>query len=107
MQSQLDPQLSTEREWRFGYTKLGEIRKGASPSLALAPVGLPRKPWVGTETPCDDEDKLLFAACATITIGDGKRASFWDSRSKGADLKILHWVFLSFRGKKRELFTTL
>jgi mannosylglycoprotein endo-beta-mannosidase len=37
------------------------------------------KPWVGTETPCDDEDKLLFAACTTITIGDGKKANFWES----------------------------
>jgi hypothetical protein len=33
---------------------------------------------VANETPCDDEDKLLFAACTTITLGDEKRASFWD-----------------------------
>jgi hypothetical protein len=37
------------------------------------------KPWVGTETPCDDEDKLLFTVCTTITLGDGKRTSFGDS----------------------------
>jgi hypothetical protein len=28
----------------------------------------PDKPLVGTETPCNDEDKLLFATCTTITL---------------------------------------
>ena len=39
----------------------------------------PHKAWVGTQTPCDDIDRLLFAACTQITIGNGKRASFWNS----------------------------
>jgi len=33
----------------------------------------------GTQTPCDDKDRLLFAACTEITIGNGMRASFWNS----------------------------
>ena len=31
----------------------------------------PEKAWVGSDIPCDDTDQLLFAACTTITIGDG------------------------------------
>lgn len=40
----------------------------------------PRKDWVGTEFPCDATDiLLLFAACTQITIGNGKKTSFWSS----------------------------
>jgi hypothetical protein len=37
----------------------------------------PEKAWVGTEVPCDEADKFLFATCTSITIGDGSKASFW------------------------------
>jgi hypothetical protein len=33
----------------------------------------PDKAWVGSETSCDDSDRLLFVACTTITLGDGKK----------------------------------
>lgn len=39
----------------------------------------PVKAWVGSGTPCDDIDKLLFAAATSITVGDGTKVSFWDS----------------------------
>lgn len=39
----------------------------------------PEKAWVGSGIPCDDIDKLLFAAATTIAIGDGAKLSFWDS----------------------------
>jgi hypothetical protein len=39
----------------------------------------PQKAWVGTETPCDTTDRLLFAACTQITIDNGRKASFWNS----------------------------
>ena len=39
----------------------------------------PDKPWASTELPCDETDRLLFAACTTIRIGNGRKASFWDS----------------------------
>jgi hypothetical protein len=35
------------------------------------------KSWVGTEVPCDDTDRLLFADYTTITLGSGLRTSFW------------------------------
>jgi hypothetical protein len=38
------------------------------------------RPWVGTETPCDQVDKDLFAACTRITLGNGETASFWTDR---------------------------
>jgi len=37
----------------------------------------PDKPWTSTETPCDETDRLLFAACTTIHIGNGRKTSFW------------------------------
>ena len=38
------------------------------------------RPWVGTETPCNQADKELFAACTTISLGNGGTASFWADR---------------------------
>ena len=35
------------------------------------------KPWVGTEVPCNDTDRLLFNSSTTITIGNGNKARFW------------------------------
>jgi hypothetical protein len=39
----------------------------------------PERTWVGTGNPCDEKDMDLFHALTKVTIGDGNRASFWDS----------------------------
>ena len=44
----------------------------------------PNRPWVGMQLPCDQGDKDLFNASTTVTLGDGKTASFWDSSWTGA-----------------------
>jgi hypothetical protein len=31
------------------------------------------------EVPCTEKDKLLFAACTTITLGNGQKTAFWNS----------------------------
>lgn len=36
----------------------------------------PEKPWAGTAVPCNHLDEELFAATATITVGDGKQCAF-------------------------------
>jgi hypothetical protein len=36
----------------------------------------PDKAWAGTEVPCDDADKRLFAKCTHIALGDGDKANF-------------------------------
>lgn len=36
------------------------------------------KPWAGLGTPCTMLDNDLFAAATKVTIGDGKKASFWE-----------------------------
>jgi hypothetical protein len=36
------------------------------------------KPWIGLGNPCTTQDKELFATAIKVTIGDGKRASFWE-----------------------------
>jgi hypothetical protein len=39
--------------------------------------GIDPKPWVGTEVPCKDIDRLLFNSSTTSTIGKGNKAHFW------------------------------
>ena len=39
----------------------------------------PHRPWVGTDTPCDSGDVALFAACTSVSIGNGTSSSFWSS----------------------------
>lgn len=39
----------------------------------------PDKTWAGSDLPCDETDRLLFAACTNITLGDGRTAKFWQS----------------------------
>jgi len=39
----------------------------------------PDRPWVGSEVPCNTLDRQLFRCSTSVTIGDGKRALFWDS----------------------------
>jgi hypothetical protein len=36
-----------------------------------------QKPWLGSELPCSDVDRLLFNSTITITLGDGAKARFW------------------------------
>ena len=37
------------------------------------------RPWVGTDVPCNELDKQLFRCNTVVTIGDGRKALFWDS----------------------------
>jgi len=37
----------------------------------------PYKSWIGIEVPCDETDRLLFAACTHIQLGNGKKTDFW------------------------------
>ena len=38
------------------------------------------RPWVGSETPCNQADKELFFACTTISLGDGNTATSWTDK---------------------------
>lgn len=61
------------------------------------------KTWVASELPCTKTHRLLFAASRTISLGDGKKASFWDSAwLQGIDREILHSVFLTSLGRRVE-----
>lgn len=44
--------------------------------MAVVQVDRSRQPWSGTTVPCDQEDRDLFAAATTITLGDGNMARF-------------------------------
>ena len=39
----------------------------------------PEKPWVGTALPVNAVDRQLFRASTSVTLGDGAKASFWQS----------------------------
>ena len=60
---------------------------------------------MGSGTPCDDTDKLLFAAATTITIGNGAKISFWESSwTQGRRLKdVAPLVYAASKKKNRTL----
>lgn len=39
----------------------------------------PARPWTGMEVPCNEVDKQFFRASTCVTIGNGRRAKFWES----------------------------
>ena len=39
----------------------------------------PDRPWVGIEPPVTTVDRHLFRASTVVTLGDGAKASFWQS----------------------------
>jgi len=39
----------------------------------------PERPWIGTEPPVNEVDRQLFRVSTMVTIGDGAKASFWQS----------------------------
>jgi hypothetical protein len=47
--------------------------------MAMEQMGGYSKPWVGVGNPCTPNDHDLFAAAITVTIGNGKKAKFWES----------------------------
>jgi hypothetical protein len=57
------------------------------------------RPWIGLEIPCDKKDKDLFYASTTVSVGNGKKANFWQSAwVNGKSLEI--WP-LSYSNDKR------
>jgi len=39
----------------------------------------PDRPWVGTEPPVTSVDRQLFRASIVVNLGNGEKASFWQS----------------------------
>jgi hypothetical protein len=64
---------------------------------------------LGSEVPCTEKDKLLFAACTTITVGDGQKIAFWNSAwligQRPKDLAPL--LFMKTRHRRRSLAEAL
>lgn len=65
----------------------------------------PEKPWVGTETPNDDVDRQLFNAATRVTIGEGRKASFWSSSWLNGTLHkdLVPLIFKAYRRKNRRV----
>jgi hypothetical protein len=69
----------------------------------------PEKAWAGTEVSSDEADRLLFANCTRITLGDDNKASFWNSGwlqgSRPKDVAPL--LFTQTRKKKQSVASTI
>jgi hypothetical protein len=67
------------------------------------------KAWAGTDVPCDDADRLLFANCTHITLGDGNKADFWNSSwlqgTHPKDVALL--IFAQTKKKKRSVASAI
>uniref|UniRef100_A0A452YCL7 Reverse transcriptase domain-containing protein n=3 Tax=Aegilops tauschii subsp. strangulata TaxID=200361 RepID=A0A452YCL7_AEGTS len=61
----------------------------------------PNRPWVGMQLPCDQGDRELFNASTTVTLGDGKTASFWDSSWAGAGTLKMEFPELHKHSKRK------
>jgi hypothetical protein len=66
-------------------------------------------PWVGMETPCTESDKVFFSRCTSISLGNGRKADFWNSAwllgQRPKDLAPLLYNFT--RRKKRSVAEAL
>ncbi|XP_071681384.1 uncharacterized protein [Lolium perenne] len=61
----------------------------------------PEKPWVGMESPCNEEDMELFHALTKVNIGDGNKASFWhDPWTDGLNPKCIAPSIFAISSKK-------
>ncbi|WVZ78138.1 LOW QUALITY PROTEIN: hypothetical protein U9M48_025899 [Paspalum notatum var. saurae] len=69
----------------------------------------PNAPWVGLEIPCNDTDRLLFAAATRIEIEDGAKTSFWHCAwAQGRRPKdIAPDIFAASRGRKASVWEAL
>lgn len=69
----------------------------------------PGRPWVGLQTPTDDQDRALFSKATKVQIGNGSRTSFWkDNWIGGAPLcTIFPTLFHHARRKNRTVGAAL
>ena len=69
----------------------------------------PEKPWVGLETPNDEIDRNLFNAATKVSIGDGRKASFWASSwlNGSTPRDIAPKIFDASKRKKRNVHDAL
>jgi hypothetical protein len=69
----------------------------------------PDKAWVGTEVPCAEVDRILFANCTRITLGNGSKTNFWGSNwlheQRPKDIAPL--LFAKSRKKTRSVASAL
>ena len=79
MQSKLGKMQHAKKNGGLGIPNLERFARALRLRWLWHEWTLPNKAWLGTKTPCDDTDHLLFAACTTISISNGKRTSFWHS----------------------------
>jgi hypothetical protein len=63
----------------FLFTADALLELGLSKQQSFRRVVLADRPWVGTEPPVTTIDRQLFRASTVVTLGDGGKASFWQS----------------------------
>ena len=61
----------------------------------------PELPWVGTEPPVDAVDQQLFRASTIVTLGNGEKASFWQSTWLGGQAPM-DWFLYKLAWRKNK-----
>ncbi|WVZ54435.1 hypothetical protein U9M48_005227 [Paspalum notatum var. saurae] len=63
----------------LGVLHLGKFARGLRLRWLWREWNEGRSLEIGSENPCNKKDRLLFAAATSISIGNGKKISFWHS----------------------------
>jgi hypothetical protein len=59
------------------------------------------RPWEGLQIPVTDEDRAIFNAATVIQLGDGKIASFWNSRWLNGDTLAARFPLLHKHSRRK------
>ena len=59
------------------------------------------RPWEGLQIPVTEEDKALFNAATVVELGNGKKASFWNSRWLNGEALASRFPLLHRHSKRK------
>ena len=74
---QLANSYQTQRPRRSGVPNLDKFERALRLRWLWQEWVEDSKPWLGSELPCSDVDRLLFNASIKISFGDGAKTRFW------------------------------
>jgi hypothetical protein len=60
-----------------------------------------QRPWDGLQLPISDDDRAIFNAATVVSLGNGKKASFWNSRWLNGESLATRFPLLYNHSKKK------
>jgi hypothetical protein len=61
-----------------------------------------QRQWDGLQLPISDDDRAIFNAATVVSLGNGKKASFWNSRWLNGESLAARFPLLYNHNKKEE-----